>query len=946
MPKTLRSNMEALRKAFENIPNDYKSIPFWSWNNFLDEDELVKQIDAMHAAGMGGFIMHARTGLKEEYLGEKWFSCIGACLKRARELGMNAWIYDENGWPSGFVGGKLLENEAFRARYLDYKTGAFDGEAFASFVKTAEGYRRVEKGGGASVYHNVYLRVSPANSDILNPAAVESFLEQTHEQYYARFSESFGRELMGFFTDEPQYYRWGTPYAPSAAAEFAKRGEDIRDGLVWLFVHDERGYVFRQKYYATLNKLYRENYYKKLYDWCEAHNCKLTGHSVEEGVLFAQMYGGAAVMPTYEYEHIPAVDWLGRDCGSALAPKQVSSAAAQLGKKYVLTETYGCAGFDVTPRELKSIGDFQYFNGVTTMCQHLYPYSMAGRGKTDHPPVFSPHGNWGDGFAVFNDYFNRLGYLVANTKEACDVAVLHPMRDIWLDYIRSEDYDSVKQTEDAFARLIETLTKRGITYQLIDETLLEKYGSAYGDTLTVGECDYKTLIVPEMRTLSTPTYRLLQKYTGDLLVWGELPRYLDGKLEPVALHSNITFDEITARRRVHFSCFDRHAFLTERTGSLGRFLFLKNNSRTEESRVRLEETQFASLDLQTLDLRAVGQEIVLRPCEGLILMQTEAVPAPKMEHVRDVSADFRVSGISPNYLVMDYAQLKTEGGTFGERRAVTGLFEDLLRADYKGRISVRQTFVLKDCMPLCLIMERGAAAAYVNGKEVVFERSDFDVEFVQADISQLVRAGENELVYSLEFYQHEGVCFALFDPAATESLRNCLYYDTSIETAYLKGNFVVGSDLSLSSPKEGLTLGSDLYKKGYPFFKGEYRLTGSVDWKGEGRAYLALEGRYHVAEVRVNGARVPLVLEERCELTQHLRKGRNTVEIIVKSSLRNLFGPHHYRPEPEPMGVSPYHFEFRGCWEKDKIPCDYTHAYQSVPFGVEKITFITEENDR
>ena len=98
--------------------NEYRSIPFWSWNNYLDEKELCRQIEDMKAAGIGGFVLHARTGLKEEYLGEKWFSCVSACLAKARELHMEAWIYDENGWPSGFVGGRLLENYQFRARFL------------------------------------------------------------------------------------------------------------------------------------------------------------------------------------------------------------------------------------------------------------------------------------------------------------------------------------------------------------------------------------------------------------------------------------------------------------------------------------------------------------------------------------------------------------------------------------------------------------------------------------------------------------------------------------------------------------------------------------------------------------------------------------------------------------------------------------------------------------
>lgn len=93
-----------LKQALSGKLKEYRSIPFWSWNNYLDEAELCRQIEEMKSAGIGGFIMHARTGLKEEYLGEKWFSCIGACLQKAKELGMEAWVYDENGWPSGFVG--------------------------------------------------------------------------------------------------------------------------------------------------------------------------------------------------------------------------------------------------------------------------------------------------------------------------------------------------------------------------------------------------------------------------------------------------------------------------------------------------------------------------------------------------------------------------------------------------------------------------------------------------------------------------------------------------------------------------------------------------------------------------------------------------------------------------------------------------------------------------
>ena len=112
----------------------------------------------------------------------------------------------------------------------------------------------------------------------------------------------------------------------------------------------------------------------------------------------------------------------------------------------------------------------------------------------------------------------------------------------------------------------------------------------------------------------------------------------------------------------------------------------------------------------------------------------------------------------------------------------------------------------------------------LNGKTLAFEQSDFDINFTEADITDCLQAGENVLAYALDYYQHDGVSFALFDPLATESLRNCLYYDTSVESAYIKGDSVVNADMSLSARKNLPPMTSELYKNGYPFFKGELTL--------------------------------------------------------------------------------------------------------------------------
>ncbi len=934
-----------LREALQGDLTAYQGIPFWSWNNALDEEKLVKQIEEMHAVGIGGFIMHARTGLKDEYLGEKWFSCIEACLDKAKELGMNAWVYDENGWPSGFVGGKLLEVEEYRAQFLEYAVkDTFDEGAFAVYKKEGNGFVRImESEDGLSEYHCVYLCTSPANTDILNPDVVDAFIKETHEEYYKRYKDRFGKELVGFFTDEPQYYRWATPYSRIAAAEYEKQfGSDVRENLIYLFIQTEAGYEFRARYYRIMNDLYTDNFYKKLYDWCEEHNCKLTGHSIQEDDLGGQMLGGAACMPSYEFEHIPGIDDLGRGCSGEVASKQIGSVASQLGFKQVLTETYGCSGNDVTPQELKSIAEAQYFNGVNLMCHHLLPFSIAGQGKHDHPPIFSKQNNWYEEFKTFNDHFTRLGYIVANTKENYDVAVVHPMRSVYLDYLRADVYGSIKQLQDDFNVLLEDLRKNGVQYHLIDERILERHGKVVGDTLQVGQCAYDKIIVPKMKGISSNTLAMLSEYKGKLLSLGEII-YVDGKAEDVKLASNITFEEIVAGAKISFVS-DGKAYMTSRSGELGDYIFVKNYSMWEETTCTFKgiAEQYKALDLETFELKNISNTYTIPKNESLILIKDEtATPENKAESKEDITSAFKVTDVTENYLVLDYGAYSTDGKHFSEEMPLPQLFEKLLREDYKGDVYIRQHFTAKEKMPLKFILEKGDfISVTLNGKELALTQNAFDINFAEADITSALEIGENVIVYGLHYFQHDGVHFALFDPLATESVRNCLYYDTHIENTYLKGDFIVNADHSIEVRKSLPALSSENYKNGYPFFKGAVTLEGEYDYNGVGERILSLEdGRFLVAQLYINGVKTDITMDIKKDITSYLTKGKNSVRIVLKSSLRNLFGPHHFKHVAEPFGVSPTTFTMRGSWGNGISP-DYTHVYNSVPFGVNKIEMI------
>lgn len=113
-----RSFIASLAQDFRAPGSQYRGKPFWAWNGKLEPEELRRQIREMHRMGLGGFFMHSRVGLATPYLSDEWFACIDACVDEAGRLGMEAWLYDEDRWPSGAAGGLATRNPKYRMRSL------------------------------------------------------------------------------------------------------------------------------------------------------------------------------------------------------------------------------------------------------------------------------------------------------------------------------------------------------------------------------------------------------------------------------------------------------------------------------------------------------------------------------------------------------------------------------------------------------------------------------------------------------------------------------------------------------------------------------------------------------------------------------------------------------------------------------------------------------------
>ena len=911
----------------------YQCVPFWSWNDELDENALCRQIEWMKSQGVGGFFMHARGGLKTEYLGNKWFSCIDACGKKAEALGMEAYAYDENGWPSGFVGGKLLEDIENHDKYIEHKFGAFDKEADVSYDISGDELKRVTDGENCL---NLYIKYSASTADILNPEVVDKFLALTHEEYKKR--DNYG--LKGFFTDEPQYYRWGTPFTKVLPPYYKETYcEDVFDKLGLLFV-EKNGYKeFRYRYWKSLQTLMLKNFAEKVYSWCDKNGYKLTGHYVEETSLGWQIMCCGGVMPFYEYEHIPGIDWLGRSIGNELSPKQLGSVAAQLGKKQTLTETFGCCGWDTTPKELKHIAEFQYVNGVNIMCQHLLPFTEHGQRKRDYPEHFSAVNPWvNKDFKTFNDYFSILGKTLSESTEIVSVAVLHPLRSAYFNYKRDRDDLGVGDFDKAFADMIETLGKKQIPHHYLDETLLSKYGKVDGDKLICGKCAYKYLIIPEIYTMDRTTEKLLREFVmngGKIYLAHDKPEYLEGeKFDYDYLTSTTTLDEIKNAQTV-IGEENAHIRFTHRVSDDGKeFIYCVNLGGAVKWKVKTKNAKsFKAYDILNGEYFPIGSELDFDEYQSYLLyFDDQEINAKREEKaVIRLKNNFIVKEKVENYMTLDYICYSFDGKTYSEPLHHMGVFDEMLKKRYKGDLYLKYEFFVKGIPEKCelLIENTNLISVAVNGKTAVKAgTSDVEKELFVYDIAKLLKTGKNEIVAKINYYQSENVYYALFGENVTESLKNCLAYDTDIEAAYLKGEFGVYGDFK-EGKAENVVLGNDFYldkqkrdiacliKDGYPFFKGDITLMQKINVE-DVNAKLVIDGRFHLIEVKVNGRYVgKMLFSDQLDLTGYLNKGENEIELTLTVGNRNLLGPFHSLEE-EPLGVGPYTFERFGTWKNGK----------------------------
>lgn len=589
---------DVLIELMKAPPADRRGKPFWSWNGELHEEEVRRQVGVMKEMGFGGFFMHSRAGLITEYLGEDWFRMIAAATDEGEKLGMEAWLYDEDRWPSGSAGGMVTRDPQYRMKsvrltempyelYLQRKDGIFADETtrivFAALISgfDMQAYKKIDADTDVEQWYGecgadcgdfgravlVFSVVPDACSseyngttyiDTMSRAATERFIELTHEQYYARFGDKFGKSIKGIFTDEPHRghglddtcrHEDGTvtcslAWTNDIFEEFkARYGYDAERRLPEIFYRmgGELLSDVRHDYFDLACNLFNERFAVPVNEWCEKHGLIFTGHVLHEDSLTNQAAPNGSVMRFYEHMGYPGVDVLteGNDCYWVV--KQLASAAHQLGKKNLLSEMYGCTGWQFDMKGHKTVGDWQALLGINLRCPHLSWYTMEGEAKRDYPASILHQSPWYKYYDNIETYFARFGTLISESEPYTELLVINPVESDWSvahigwsNWIYSAD-KTADSLEKHYADLFRMLTGAHIEFDYGEEQMLRQMASVERDrrgraVLRVGKASYRMVLVSGMLTIRSSTLNLLRKFEsagGKVIFTEDIPEYVD-----------------------------------------------------------------------------------------------------------------------------------------------------------------------------------------------------------------------------------------------------------------------------------------------------------------------------------------------------------------------------------------------------------------------------------
>jgi hypothetical protein len=522
--------------AWEAPPPEYGPEPYYGLNGSVSTEQVERDLDTMHRLGFQAVTVQAGYSMPFSYLSPEYFAFFRNFVAEAKKRNMRVWIVDDAGYPSGFAGGKfssMTPELRMQALEVAQSIPAAGGAALhQSLPPDAVSAAAVNQDGVAVPVplHNGALdwtappgnwtvlivdhefRTSPTRSDTnprrvkdtsqsvedyLDAAATEQFLKFTHEQYKRYVGDEFGKTIMGFRGDEPDYSISGLPWTPKFFERFREiKGYDVQP-YVGLFARTPPArnpgipihltpeqLRIKADYYDVFSQMFAAGFFKPQADWCAANHLEYQVHLNHEEMEMELVHSEGSFFRDMRHVQVPGIDaiWhqIWKDTVSDY-PRLASSVSHVYGKPRAFTESF--AAYRPTPDVdmARYILNEQFVRGINLVEMMYFPATSSG---PKPPPSYMGQ----PGFPELLIYVRRMSYLMAMGRPDASVALLLPSSSMWLGNDASDT---------AFVSTERLLSEHQIDFDIVSE-------DALADDLKAGQASFETLSGNRYRTVILP----------------------------------------------------------------------------------------------------------------------------------------------------------------------------------------------------------------------------------------------------------------------------------------------------------------------------------------------------------------------------------------------------------------------------------------------------------
>ena len=534
-------------ESFNSPDVSYSPVYVWVWNDICTREIIDVQLAEMQNLGIRAFYILPEpknfrpdsmpTNLTPDYLTSEYFELCVYAVEKGKLLGMNCWIYDEGGWPSGSACGKVLKDHPEYARQtLEFYERSFSaGEVYkkatpdvlATFLNDNE---LIEDGyifsDDTVVTEYVAEKAICRNADypdLLNKDATEYFIKITHEKYASAIKDALGETVTAVFTDEPKapsvpfnkeltekyeaiYGESVLPYLPLIAENIPTTAENVH------VLH---------RWYDLCSRMFCDNFLTPCRKWANEHGIAFTGHMDMDHNPLGCVWGGNNfnLMRALRCFDIPGVDIIWRqlypenktkikndmNAYNGFFPRYASSAAAQNGTKLAMSEIFGVAGPGLTYDIMRYTVGYQAVRGINVFNPFNFPLGRKGTLLAQELPVFTENQVYCRYLGQFNCYTERLSYVSSLGERVCETGLYYPVSDFQCGL-------KAEVTAQKFDTLGRTLEDMMVDFDIVDDDVLQVSEITEGGSMNIGRAKYKHIIIPEGAFIPDATQEALNSF--------------------------------------------------------------------------------------------------------------------------------------------------------------------------------------------------------------------------------------------------------------------------------------------------------------------------------------------------------------------------------------------------------------------------------------------------